>query len=258
MTPIVFRKSVFFITLFLLLQPMFGWSAGKMPALPEQKWSFSGLFGTFDRAAAKRGFQVYTEVCSGCHSIDLLSYRHLSGIGFKEEEIKAISAEAEVMDGPNDEGEMFERPGIPSDRFVSPYPNSKAAAAANNGKAPPDLSLITKARIGGADYLYALLMGYEDEAPAGIEVPEGGYYNKFYPGQIIAMSQPLYEDGVEYPDGTKASPQQLAKDVTTFLAWAAEPELETRKGLGVKVLIFLLVLTGMLYAVKRKIWADQH
>jgi len=226
--------------------------------LPKQDWSFSGLFGTYDRASAKRGFQVYTEVCSGCHSMDLLSYRHLAGINFSEEEIKAIATDVEITDGPNDDGDMFERPGLPSDRFVSPYENAKAAAASNNGKMPPDLSLMTKARIGGPDYLYALLTGYTDEPPEGIEIPEGGNYNKYYPGNIIAMAQPLSEDAVEYPNGVKATEKQLARDVTTFLAWAAEPEMEERKMLGVKVLIFLLVLTGMLYAVKRKIWEDHH
>ena len=234
------------------------WASSNVTRPAEQVWSFSGLFGTFDRAAAKRGFQVYTEVCSGCHSLNLLSYRHLAGIDFSKDEIKAIAAEVDVADGPNDEGDMFERSGLPSDRFVSPYPNDKAAAASNNGKMPPDLSLITKARKNGSDYLYALLTGYSEETPDGIEVPEAGYYNKYYPGNIIAMAEPLDEDSVEYEDGTKATKEQLAHDVTTFLAWAAEPEMEARKRMGIKVLIFLLVLTGMLFVVKRKIWEDQH
>ncbi len=234
------------------------WASSNVSQPPEQDWSFLGLFGTFDRASAKRGFQVYTEVCSGCHSLNLLSYRHLAGIDFSKEEIKAIAAEVDVTDGPNDEGDMFERSGLPSDRFVSPYSNDKAAAASNNGKMPPDLSLITKARKGGSDYLYALLTGYSEDIPQGIEVPEEGSYNKYYPGNIIAMAEPLDEDSVEYGDGTKATKEQLARDVTTFLAWAAEPEMEARKKMGIKVLIFLLVLTGMLFVVKRKIWEDQH
>jgi ubiquinol-cytochrome c reductase cytochrome c1 subunit len=233
-------------------------AAGGAPKPPKQSWSFDGLFGTFDRASAQRGFQVYTEVCAGCHAMNLMSYRHLAGIGFSEEEIKAIAGEVEVTDGPNDEGDMFERPGIPADRFVSPFANDKAAAASNNGKVPPDLSLMTKARFNGSDYVYALLTGYKDEAPADVEVPEGGNYNTYFPGHIIAMAAPLSDDAVEYTDGTKATLDQHARDVTTFLAWAAEPELEDRKSMGIKVLLFLLVLTGMLYAVKRQVWRDQH
>lgn len=230
-------------------------AAGVKP--PEQDWSFSGLFGTFDRAEAQRGFQVYQEVCASCHAMNLLSYRHLSGIGFNEDEIKAIAASVEVTDGPDDEGEMFERAGIPADRFVSPFPNDKAAAASNGGKTPPDLSLMTKARFNGPDYVYALLTGYAD-APADTEVPEGGNYNTWFPGHIIAMAPPLDDEAVEYTDGTKPTLAQHARDVTTFLSWAAEPEMEERKSMGIKVLLFLLVLTGMMYAVKREVWKDQH
>jgi len=233
-------------------------AAGGAPKPPKQNWSFSGLFGTFDRAAAQRGFQVYQEVCAGCHAMDLMSYRHLAGIGFSEDEIKAIAASVEVTDGPDDDGEMFERPGIPADRFLSPFPNDKAAAASNNGKVPPDLTLMTKARFNGPDYVYALLTGYKEEAPEDIEVPEGGSYNTYFPGHIIAMAPPLDDEAVEYTDGTKPTLAQHASDVTTFLAWAAEPELEERKNLGIKVMLFLLVLTGMLYAVKRQVWRDQH
>ena len=251
------------------------YAAGDAPQPPRENWSFSGPFGTFDRASAQRGLQVYREVCAACHSLNLVNFRHLTGIGYKEDQIKAMAAEVEVTDGPNDEGEMFERSGIPADRFPSPYPNIKAAAAANNGKAPPDLSLIAKARnYGGdsalrfsikqpagfslgADYLYALLTGYED-APPGFEVAEGGAYNKYYPGHVIAMSAPLADEAVEYQDGTKATVAQMAKDVTVFLSWAAEPELEARKSMGIKVLLFLIIMTGLLYAVKRKVWEDVH
>jgi ubiquinol-cytochrome c reductase cytochrome c1 subunit len=232
-------------------------ASGETPRAPKQEWSFNGLFGTYDRASAQRGFQVYKEVCSGCHGMNLLSYRHLTGIGFSEAEIKAIAATVEVQDGPDSEGEMFDRPGTPADRFISPFPNVQAAAASNGGKAPPDLSLMTKARIGGSDYVYGLLTGYSD-APAGIEVPEGGNYNKYYPGHVIAMAAPLYDEAVEYNDGTNPTLAQHAKDVTTFLTWAAEPEMEDRKRMGIKVILFLLVLTGMLYAVKRKVWEDLH
>ena len=228
---------------------------GKPPA---RDWSFHGMFGTFDRGAAQRGFQVYQEVCAACHSLKLVAYRNLSGIGLSEDQIKAIAAEVEVTDGPNDEGEMFQRPARPSDRFVKPFANDNAARAANNGALPPDLSLMVKARKGGADYLHALLTGYKEEPPAGIKLSEGMNYNLYFPGNQIAMAPPVADDAVEYADGTKATADQIATDVATFLAWAAEPELEERKRLGIKVLLFLIVLTGMLYAVKRQVWKDQH
>jgi len=224
---------------------------------PPQHWSFQGMFGTFDRGALQRGFQVYNGVCAGCHSLRLVAYRNLMDIGFTEDQVKKIAAEKEVADGPNDEGEMFQRPAQPSDRFVKPFPNENAARAANNGALPPDLSLIIKARKDGANFLHALLTGYK-EPPAGTTVPEGMAYNIYFPGSQIAMPPPLSEDGVEYADKTKATVAQMASDVTTFLAWAAEPELEARKRMGVKVLLFLVVLTGLLYAVKRKVWADVH
>ena len=228
---------------------------GKAPA---RDWSFDGMFGTFDRGAVQRGFQVYQEVCAACHSLKLVAYRNLSGIGLSEDQIKAIAAEVEVTDGPNDEGEMFQRPARPSDRFVKPFANDNAARAANNGALPPDLSLMVKARKGGADYLHALLTGYKEEPPAGIKLSEGMNYNLYFPGNQIAMAPPVADDAVEYADGTKATADQIATDIATFLAWAAEPELEERKRLGIKVLLFLIVLTAMMYALKRQIWSDQH
>jgi len=232
-------------------------AAGDTPKPPAQNWSFNGMFGTFDRAAAQRGLQVYREVCSGCHSLRLVHFRQLSGLGYTAAQIKAMAAEVEVQDGPNDEGDMFERAGLPADRFPSPFENVQAAAAANSGKAPPDLSLMTKARFNGPDYVHALLTGYAD-APSGVAVPDGGNYNTYFPGHIIAMAPPLTDEGVEYQDGTKATVAQMAKDVSTFMAWTAEPELEERKSMGVKVLLFLIILSGLLYAVKRKIWEDVH
>lgn len=232
-------------------------ASGDTPHPPAQKWSFDGMFGTFDRAAAQRGFQVYRNVCAGCHSMKQIDFRHLAGLGYKEDQIKAFAAEAEVPDGPNDAGEMFTRPGTPADGLPKPFPNEKAAAAANNGKAPPDLSLMVKARKGGADYVYGLLTGYT-AAPAGFAVPEGGNYNAYFPGHVIAMAPPLAEDAVEYQDGTKASVAQMAKDVSTFLAWTAEPELEARKSMGLKVLVFLVILTGLLFRVKKIVWKDVH
>ncbi len=243
--------------LLMLLSPSSTCAAGTTAEVPAQVWSFKGLFGTFSRPSLQRGYQVYNEVCAGCHGLRLVAYRNLAEIGFSEKQVKKIAASMTVKDGPNDEGEMFERPGRSSDRFVSPFPNKQAARSANNGAYPPDLSLIVKARIGGADYLYSLLTGYK-EPKKGTEVPEGMYYNLYYPGQLIAMPSPLSEDGVEYADKTKATVDQMARDVTTFLAWTAEPELESRKRTGVKVLLFLIILTGMLYAVKRKIWANIH
>jgi ubiquinol-cytochrome c reductase cytochrome c1 subunit len=225
--------------------------------LLKQSWSFDGLFGTFDRAAAQRGFQVYKEVCSTCHAVSLLAYRNLAALGFNEDEVKAIAADVKVQDGPNDQGEMFERPGRPSDFFVKPFANEKAARANNNGAYPPDLSLITKARKGGADYVYSILNGYGDPPP-GVTVADGMNYNKYFAGHQIAMPQPLQPNQLTFADGTAASLPQEAHDVVTFLSWAAEPELEARKRIGLETILFLIVLTGMLYAVKRKVWAAVH
>ncbi|WP_456306500.1 cytochrome c1 [Paracraurococcus ruber] len=233
-------------------------AAGEAIHLPDTRFSFEGIFGHFDRASAQRGFQVYKEVCSNCHSMRLLSYRNLRDLGLSDAEVRAIAASYQVQDGPNDEGQMFERPARPSDRFRSPFANEKAARAANNGALPPDLSVIVKAREGGADYIHALLMGYEDP-PAGMTLMPGMNYNKYFAGHQIAMAAPLSSEGqVEYADGTKATVDQMVTDVATFLAWAAEPELEQRKALGVKMVIFFTVLGGLAYAVKRKIWADVH
>lgn len=231
--------------------------AAGSPKPPAQAWSFDGIFGSFDRAQVRRGLIVYRQVCSACHSLNLVAYRHLAGIDFNENEIKAIAESVEVTDGPNDQGEMFQRPGRPSDKFKAPFPNDNAARAANNGAYPPDLSLMIKARKGGADYVHAVLTGY-GEAPAGVQLMDGMSYNAYFPGQQIAMGAPLNEGSVEYADGTKATVDQMAKDVAAFLAWTAEPEMEARKRLGLKVLLFLLVLTGMLFALKRMIWSDVH
>jgi ubiquinol-cytochrome c reductase cytochrome c1 subunit len=230
-------------------------AAGEAIAIPDRKFSFDGVFGTYDRASAQRGFQVYKEVCAACHSLRLLSYRNLRDLGLTEAQVAAIAAQFEIKDGPNDEGQMFERPGRPADRFRSPFPNDAAARAANNGALPPDLSVMTKARAGGADYLFALLTGYVDPPP-GVTVMDGMHYNKYFPGHQIAMGPVLNPDQVEFADGTSATVEQMAHDVSTFLQWAAEPELEQRRALGVKIIIFLTILAGLTYAVKRKIWAD--
>ena len=220
-------------------------------------WSFKGVTGKFDRASLQRGYQVYTEVCASCHSMNLVSYRNLGEPGgpeFSVEQVKAIAANFEVEDGPNSDGEMFTRPGRPSDKFVSPYPNVQAATAANGGAYPPDMSVLVKARKGGSDYIYSVLMGYEDP-PAGFELEDGVYYNKYMDGQKIKMSNPLSEGIVTYADGTQTSQAQMAKDVTTFLTWTAEPHLETRHKMGVKVIIFLTIFTLLVYLSMRRIWS---
>lgn len=232
-------------------------AAGGDVQIPSHDWSFEGPFGTFDRAELQRGYQVYKEVCAACHAMKYVAFRNLRDIGFTEAEVKALAATFEVTDGPNDSGEMFQRPGLPQDKFPSPFPNEKAARAANGGAYPLDLSLIAKARAGGPEYLRALLIGYQD-APAGVEVGEGLQYNAYFPGHQIAMPKPLNEDQVTYADGTKASVEQMAHDVSAFLMWAAEPKLEDRKRMGLKVMIFLVVLTGLFFAAKKRIWAKLH
>jgi ubiquinol-cytochrome c reductase cytochrome c1 subunit len=227
------------------------------PPLPHPAWSFDGVFGTFDRAALQRGFEAYDQVCSNCHSMNLLHYRDLAALGYNEDEIKAIAAQKQVTDGPNDAGDMFQRPAQPADPFVAPYPNEKAARAAHNGALPPDLSLIIKGREGGADYCYGILTGFQN-APSGFKLNDGMSYDEYFPGHQIAMPQPLSDDALTYADGTKATLPQEAHDVCTFLSWAAEPTMEERKETGAKVMLFLLVMTGVLYAAKRKIWAGIH
>ena len=220
-------------------------------------WSFKGVFGTFDRASLQRGYQVYQEVCSGCHSAQHLSYRNLSEKGgpeFSLEETKAIAVQFEVTDGPNEDGEMFTRSARLSDKFVSPFSNVKAAAAANDGAYPPDMSVLAKARKGGADYIYSLLMGYE-EAPAGYELDDGVYYNKYMPGHKIKMAEPISDGVVEYGDGTETTKAQIAKDVTTFLVWTADPHLEARHIMGFKVFFYLIVLLALVYLSKQKVWS---
>ena len=230
-------------------------AAGGNANLQHVDWSFNGPFGTFDQNSLQRGFQVYVEVCAGCHSLEYIAFRNLADLGYNEAEIKAIAAQYDVVDGPNDEGEMFTRPGIPADRFPSPYENEQAARAANGGAYPPDLSLMVKARPNGADYLYSLMVGYLD-APAGVAVPDGMYYNDAYGGNMIAMPQPLYGDDVDYADGHATTIEEHAKDVTAFLAWTAEPELEERKRIGVAAMFFLIVMTILSYFAMRFIWAD--
>jgi ubiquinol-cytochrome c reductase cytochrome c1 subunit len=221
------------------------------------KWHHDGLFGTFDRASAQRGFQVYREVCSACHGLTFVAFRNLTDLGFSAEQIEALAAEYTVTDGPNDEGDMFERPARPSDPIPPPYPNPQAARVANGGALPPELSLITKARAGGTDYVYSILTGYE-EPPADAQAPEGLHYNAYFPGHWIAMPPPLSDGAVTYADGTEATVPQMAEDVATFLTWAGEPTLEQRKQTGLKVTLFLIVFSGLTYATMRKVWSGVH
>jgi len=252
-----FKSSSLFIVLFFMSFTNISFSKEANVDLLKTNWSFDGFFGKFDRASLQRGYQVYKEVCASCHSMKQLSYRNLGEQGgpeFTEAEVKAIASQYEVSDGPNAEGEMFTRKGKPSDKFKSPYPNENASRAANGGAYPPDMSVLVKARPGGADYIYSLLMGYEEKVPDNIKLEEGVYYNKYMPGNKIRMAKPLSEGSVSYSDGTKATQEQLSKDLVTFLTWAAEPHLEARKKLGFKSVIFLLILTILVYLVKKKIW----
>ncbi|MBM5783160.1 MAG: cytochrome c1 [Pelagibacterales bacterium] len=220
----------------------------------QMKWNFDGFFGSIDRQSAQRGYQIYKEICSSCHSLKLVAYRNLTELGFSEDEVKQIASEYMVTDGPNDDGEMFERPSIPSDKFVSPYANEQAARAANGGALPPDLSLIIKARHDGPNYVYSLITGYK-EAPEGFQMSEGKNYNPYFEGRQISMPAPISDDGaVEYRDGTVAAKEQMVIDVVNFLQWAAEPETEHRKKMGVRTMIFLLILFAVLIAAKNAVW----
>jgi ubiquinol-cytochrome c reductase cytochrome c1 subunit len=237
-------------------------------------WSFSGPFGTYDRAQLQRGLKVYKEVCSACHSMNLVAFRTLEDLGYSEAQVKAFAAEYTIQDGPNDDGEMFERPGLPSDHFPSPFPNEQAAAAANGGAAPPDMSLLAKARgvergfptfildiftqyaESGPDYIHSLITGYDEQPPAGMEIAEGTHYNPYFiGGKSLAMAKPISDDQVTYDDGSPQTVDQYARDVSAFLMWTAEPHMEARKQTGFRVVVFLLLFAGLMYLTKRKIWA---
>lgn len=230
-------------------------AAGDAGRIAERDWSFDGPFGYYDKGALQRGFQVYREVCAACHGLDHISFRNLADLGYNEAEVKAIAAEYEVEDGPGDDGEMFIRPGIPADRIPAPFANENAARASNGGAYPPDLSLIIKARPNGANYVYSLMTGY-GEAPEEMNVPEGMYYNDAYSGHMIAMAAPLFGEDVEYADGSDTSLEAVSADVVSFLAWAAEPEMEKRKRTGIAVMIFLFGMCIISFCAKNHVWAD--
>lgn len=249
--------TTLFCFLVLIISTSKSFSASNENDLLKVKWSFLGITGKFERASLQRGYQVYQEVCSSCHSMKYLSYRNLGEKGgpeFTLEEVKAIASSFEVTDGPNSEGEMFTRPGRPSDHFVNPYSNVNASMAANGGAYPPDMSVLVKARPGGANYIYSVLMGYENP-PEGFVLDEGVYYNKYMIGNKIKMSKPLNEGLVEYSDGTEATVDQMAKDVTTFLTWTAEPHLEARHKTGTKVIIYLIILATLVYFSMKRLWS---
>ncbi|AMS41335.1 MULTISPECIES: cytochrome c1 [Aminobacter] len=241
----------------------------------EMDWTFAGPFGTFDKGQLQRGLKIYKEVCSACHSMNLVAFRTLEDLGYSEAQVKAFAAEYEVQDGPNGEGEMFTRKALPGDHFPSPFPNTAAAAAANGGAAPPDFSLIAKARgvergfptfvfdiftmyaSNGPDYIHALLTGYDEQPPAGMEIAEGTHYNPFFiAGKSLAMAKPLSDGQVTYEDGSPETVEQYSRDVAAFLMWAAEPHLEARKQTGFAVMIFLVLFAGLVYATKRRVWAN--
>jgi cytochrome c1 len=241
---------------------------------PKNRWSFAGPFGKFDRGQLQRGLKVYREVCSVCHGLKMVAFRSLAepgGPGFTTAQAQAIAAEYKIQDGPNDQGEMFERPGRLADNFPAPFPNDQAARARYNA-VPPDLSVIAKARgyergfpywlldmitqyqEHGVDYITALMQGYEEKPPPGVTLPPGSFYNKYYPGHTIVMPPPLTDKRVDYTDGSPTTVEQYAKDISAFLMWAAEPHLEQRKRVGMQVFIFLIVLAGLLYFTKKKVW----
>ena len=252
-------KNIFKITylIIFLLAGTLQVNAEEKVDLLKTDWSFKGLFGKFDRGSLQRGYQVYTEVCASCHSMKYVSYRNLSESGgpeFTEEQVKAMAANFEVTDGPNNDGEMFTRPAKLSDKFVKPYQNDKEAMASNGGAYPPDMSVLVKARSGGADYIYSLLLGYEDP-PSEVNLDDGVYYNAYIYGNNIKMPKPLLDDQVEYNDGTEATEQQMAKDVVTFLACAAEPHLEARHKIGFKAIIYLIIISILAYLSMKRLWS---
>jgi len=263
----------------LLIGGMQNARAEEQEAPPGNKWSFAGPFGKYDRGSLQRGLKVYKEVCSNCHALSYIAFRNLAdpgGPGYSEAQVAALASEYKIKDGPNDQGDMFERPGRAADYFPSPFPNEQAARASNGGAAPPDLSLITKARSyergfpwfvfdfvtqyqeQGPDYVAALLQGFQDNPPADFKLPEGSYYNKYFPGHAIKMPKPLQDGQVTFDDGAPATVAQYAKDVTSFLMWAAEPHMDARKQLGFQVFVFLIIFVGLMYFTKKKVWADAH
>ena len=252
------------------------WAEGGQKDAKAISYSFEGPFGTFDRAQLQRGYKVFKEVCANCHSLSLISFRNLAEAGgpeFEEAQVKALAATFTVKDGPGEDGEMFDRAALPSDRIPSPFANEQAARTANGGALPPDMSLITKARagwygtvrqlvsgIGGPQYVYSVLTGFEEpEGELKAEQPEGKYYNPYFAnGHWISMAPPLSDGQVTFDDGSPNKVDDMARDVSAFLAWTAEPKMEERKRTGFMSLVYLAVLASLLYLVKQKVWRDVH
>ncbi len=275
-TMIKMVRSLAAVAAFAIATPAFA-AGDEAPHIEREQWSFAGPFGVYDRAQLQRGFKVYQEVCQACHGMRLVAFRNLAeegGPSFSEEAAKQIASDYTVVDGPNDDGDMYERSAILADRFPSPFPNEQAARAANGGAYPPDFSLLAKARAAhrgfpwfvfdaftqyqenGPDYIYSLLTGYEED-PEGVEVPPGQYYNhSFLAGKFISMAPPLYDEAVEYTDGTPMTIDQYSRDIAAFMMWAAEPHLEDRKKIGFRVMVFLIFFAGLLYFTKKKLWRD--
>jgi ubiquinol-cytochrome c reductase cytochrome b/c1 subunit len=277
--PMVSTVIALFVAAGLLVGGAQNARAEEQEAPPSLKWSFAGPFGKYDRGALQRGLKVYKEVCSNCHGLSYIAFRNLAdagGPGYSTAQAAAFASDYKIKDGPNDQGDMFDRPGRTADYFPSPFPNEQAARAVNGGAAPPDLSLITKARSyergfpffifdfftqfqeQGPNYVAAILQGFEDKPPAGVTIPDGSYYNKYFPGHAIKMPKPLSDGQVTFDDGSPATVAQYSKDVTTFLMWAAEPHMEQRKQLGLEVFVFLIIFAGLMYFTKKKVWADAH
>ncbi len=246
----------------------------------EQDWSFAGFTGHYDKQQLQRGLKVYTEVCSACHSMKMVAYRSLADLGYSDEQVKAFAADHEVQDGPDADGDMYTRKAVPSDYFPSPFANAEAAAGSNNGAAPPDFSLIAKARgitrgfpqfifdmlpgvggyqEGGPDYIYSLLTGYDETPPAGLEIAEGTNYNPYFAhSAALAMPKPISDDQVTYDDGSPQTVDQYARDVSAFLMWAAEPHLEERKRTGFMVMVFLIIFSSLVYLTKRSVYSGKN
>jgi ubiquinol-cytochrome c reductase cytochrome c1 subunit len=252
------RKSVLAaVAALAFVLPVGAVTAEDEPALPKQDWSFNGVFGRFDLPQVQRGFQIYKEVCSSCHSLNYISFRDFEALGYSEGQIKALAAQYEVEDGPDDNGDMFKRKARPSDHLPKPFANDALARLSNNGALPPDLSLMAKAREGGPDYIYNLLLGYSDPPP-GVTVADGMSYNKWFVAGAhqIAMPQQIMDDRVSYDDkDIPTTAPQLAKDVTAFLMWTAEPKLEVRHATGIRVMLYTIFFTVLAYFLKRRIWA---
>ena len=251
------KKIAIFLS--LITVSVAGYAYAQVEQKPPRRldWPFSGIFGTVDIPAAQRGFQVYKEVCSACHPLTHIAFRNLEEIGFSEAEVKALAATYQISDGPNDEGQMFQRPGKPSDYFPSPYTNDEQARSMHNGAIPPDLSMIIKARKDGPDYVYSLLTGFSPP-PAGVTLSAGQNYNPYFPGGKLMMPPPLSQGQVTYTDGTPASVDQMARDVVVFLQWASEPHMKERKEMGIKVMVYLAIFTIFMYIAKRNLWRKLH